>query len=168
MQIAHNKTILTKKDLVKMQWISVLKGCYLAVLFAVIFVLMAFRIRNGEFVFESWFFAAVGMAIIPVYFLIFAILIYKQNKKVAIETGFDYDFTDTKIIAVATDLIDFEKMEVTYPSIKKFSVEKKYIIVMIDKNTSFVIDKKGFDKEEDLNKVISLLKLKTQPSQKKR
>ena len=70
MQIAKNTTIVTKKDIKKMQYLALLKSSWIVAIFAVVFVLLAFRIVDGKFVFESVFFAVLGAITIPLYLII--------------------------------------------------------------------------------------------------
>ncbi len=168
MQIAKNRTVLTKKDVVAAQNLSILKSSWLVAIFAVVLVLMAFRIRNGQFVFESIFFAVVGAATLPIYFLIMEVLMIKQNKKLPKKTVFEYIFTDEGIIASASDEISTETFELKYSQIAKCKIDHKYIIIIIDKNTSMLVKKAGFENEGELEKIINLLKLKVVRQQKQK
>lgn len=168
MLIAKNKTVLTKKDVVAAQNLSLLKSSWLVAIFAVVFVLMAFRIRNGQFVFESIFFAVVGAAVLPLYFIVVKLLMMKQNKKLPQMTVFEYDFTDSGIIAAASDNINAETFEVKYSDIAKCKIDHKYIMIIIDKNSSLLVKKKGFENDGDLEKIINLLKLKVVKQPKKK
>lgn len=168
MQIAKNKTVLTKKDVVTAQNLSLLKSSWLVAIFAVVLVLMAFRIRNGQFVFESIFFAVVGAATLPVYFLVVKLLMMKQNKKLPQMTVFEYIFTDEGIIASASDQISTESFEIKYSQIAKCKIDHKYIMFIIDKNSTLLVKKAGFENESDLEKIINLLKLKVVKQQKQK
>ena len=156
-----NKTVITKKDVIKMQQISLLKSSWLVAIVAVALVLLAFRIRDGQFVFESVAFAVIGAAVLPLYFAIVEIMMAKQNKKLPLQTSIEYEFDSAVIKAIASDGGNSEKMEIKYSLIKKIAFDKRYITIMLDKSTSFLIDKKGFESEEDEKATEALLKAKT-------
>lgn len=159
MEIAKNKTELTKKDIFKMQNISLLKSSWIVLLFAAVLILMGFRIRNGAFVMESLFFVIVGAIVLPLYFLIVELIMLKQNKKLPPITVFEYTFTASEIIATASDTVHTESINIKYSQISKYKIEKDYITVLVDKNTSLLISQKGFQSEEEKEKAQKLLTL---------
>lgn len=168
MQIAKNTTVLTKKDIKKMQYLALLKSSWVVAIFAVVFVLLAFRVIDGKFVFESIFFAVLGAITIPLYFLIVIILMEKQNKRLPQKTIYEYEITDSEIIASANDGTTNEKLSIKIENITKFQSDKKYFTMMVDKNISLLMDKSGFELEEDASQVENLIKLKSKAFAKKR
>ena len=167
MQIAKNTTIITKNDIKKVQYISLLKSSWIIAIFAVVFVLLAFRVVDGKFVFESVFFAVLGAVSIPLYFAVVILLMNKQNKKLPAKTVYDYQITDNELSASANDGAHNETLTVKLDKILKFSQSKKYITIFVDKNTSLILDKNGFENDDQVAKTINLLNLKTKKPSKK-
>ncbi len=157
MQNIHNKTVITKKEIFKSQQIWLLKSLPIVLLVAAATVLLAFRIKEGSFVFESLPFAIIGGIITPFYILLVEILMAKQNKTLPDELVFEFDFDDFSIHACAIGQNALEKVEVKYSSIKKYKFEKKFINIFVDKNTSLLIANKGFDCEEDKKMVQNMI-----------
>lgn len=168
MQIAKNTTVLTKKDIKKMQYLALLKSSWIVAIFAVVFVLLAFRIVDGKFVFESVFFVVLGAITLPVYFIIVIILMEKQNKRLPQKTTYSYVITENEISATADDGSNNETISVKIENITKFQADKKYFTIIADKNISMLMAKSGFEKPEDAQQVENLIKLKARVFAKKR
>lgn len=168
MQIAKNTTVLTKKDIKKMQYLALLKSSWIVAIFAVVFVLLAFRIVDGKFVFESVFFVVLGAITLPVYFIIVIILMEKQNKRLPQKTTYTYVITENEISATADDGSNNETISVKIENITKFQADKKYFTIIADKNISMLMAKSGFEKPEDAQQVENLIKLKARVFAKKR
>ena len=145
MQIAKNTTVLTKKDIKKMQYLALLKSSWIVAIFAVVFVLLAFRIVDGKFVFESVFFVVLGAITLPVYFIIVIILMEKQNKRLPQKTTYSYVITENEISATADDGSNNETISVKIENITKFQADKKYFTIIADKNISMLMAKSGFE-----------------------
>lgn len=168
MQIAKNTTVLTKKDIKKMQYLALLKSSWIVAIFAVVFVLLAFRVVDGKFVFESVFFVVLGAITLPVYFIIVIILMEKQNKRLPQKTTYTYVITENEISATADDGSNNETISVKIENITKFQADKKYFTIIADKNISMLMAKSGFEKPEDAQQVENLIKLKARVFAKKR
>lgn len=168
MQIAKNTTVLTKKDIKKMQYLALLKSSWIVAIFAVVFVLLAFRIVDGKFVFESVFFVVLGAITLPIYFIIVIILMEKQNKRLPQKTTYSYVITENEISATADDGSNNETISVKIENITKFQADKKYFTIIADKNISMLMAKSGFEKPEDAQQVENLIKLKAKAFAKKR
>lgn len=168
MQIAKNTTVLTKKDIKKMQYLALLKSSWIVAIFAIVFVLLAFRIVDGKFVFESVFFVVLGAITLPVYFIIVIILMEKQNKRLPQKTTYTYVITENEISATADDGSNNETISVKIENITKFQADKKYFTIIADKNISMLMAKSGFEKPEDAQQVENLIKLKARVFAKKR
>ena len=168
MQIAKNTTVLTKKDIKKMQYLALLKSSWIVAIFAIVFVLLAFRIVDGKFVFESVFFVVLGAITLPVYFIIVIILMEKQNKRLPQKTTYTYVITENEISATADDGSNNETISVKIENITKFQADKKYFTIIADKNISMLMAKSGFEKPEDAQQVENLIKLKAKAFAKKR
>lgn len=168
MQIAKNTTVLTKKDIKKMQYLALLKSSWIVAIFAVVFVLLAFRVVDGKFVFESVFFVVLGAITLPVYFIIVIILMEKQNKRLPQKTTYTYVITENEISATADDGSNNETISVKIENITKFQADKKYFTIIADKNISMLMAKSGFEKPEDAQQVENLIKLKARAFAKKR
>ncbi len=168
MQIAKNTTVLTKKDIKKMQYLALLKSSWIVAIFAVVFVLLAFRIVDGKFVFESVFFVVLGAITLPIYFIIVIILMEKQNKRLPQKTTYTYVITENEISATADDGSNNETISVKIENITKFQADKKYFTIIADKNISMLMAKSGFEKPEDAQQVENLIKLKAKAFAKKR
>lgn len=167
MQIAKNTTVLTKKDIKKMQYLALLKSSWIVAIFAVVFVLLAFRIVDGKFVFESVFFVVLGAITLPIYFIIVIILMEKQNKRLPQKTTYTYVITENEISATADDGSNNETISVKIENITKFQADKKYFTIIADKNISMLMAKSGFEKPEDAQQVENLIKLKAKAFAKK-
>lgn len=167
MQIAKNTTVLTKKDIKKMQYLALLKSSWIVAIFAVVFVLLAFRVVDGKFVFESVFFVVLGAITLPVYFIIVIILMEKQNKRLPQKTTYTYVITENEISATADDGSNNETISVKIENITKFQADKKYFTIIADKNISMLMAKSGFEKPEDAQQVENLIKLKAKAFAKK-
>lgn len=167
MIIGFNKTVLTKKEIVKQQNIALLKSSWLVLIFAVVLILLAFRVRNGQFVLDSIFFIVVGALTLPFYFILVKIIMYKQNKKLPHETSFSYIFTDSDIQVTISAESKEEKFTLNLNMIKKVKFEKKYIVIYFDKNALFFVNKKGFENEQDMSKIVKLLNLRYAENNKK-
>lgn len=168
MQIAKNTTVLTKKDIKKMQYLALLKSSWIVAIFAIVFVLLAFRIVDGKFVFESVFFVVLGAITLPVYFIIVIILMEKQNKRLPQKTTYTYVITENEISATADDGSNNETISVKIENITKFQADKKYFTIIADKNISMLMAKSGFEKPEDAQQVENLIKLKAKAFAKKK
>ncbi len=168
MQIAKNTTVLTKKDIKKMQYLALLKSSWIVAIFAVVFVLLAFRVVDGKFVFESVFFVVLGAITLPVYFIIVIILMEKQNKRLPQKTTYSYVITEKEISATADDGSNNEAISVKIENITKFQADKKYFTIIADKNISMLMAKSGFEKPEDAQQVENLIKLKARVFAKKK
>lgn len=168
MQIAKNTTVLTKKDIKKMQYLALLKSSWIVAIFAVVFVLLAFRVVDGKFVFESVFFVVLGAITLPIYFIIVIILMEKQNKRLPQKTTYTYVITENEISATADDGSNNETISVKIENITKFQADKKYFTIIADKNISMLMAKSGFEKPEDAQQVENLIKLKAKAFAKKR
>lgn len=168
MQIAKNTTIVTKKDIKKMQYIALLKSSWIVAIFAVVFVLLAFRIVDGKFVFESVFFAVLGAITIPLYLIIVIILMERQNKRLPQKTVYTYQITDTEISATADDGTNNESASVKIENVTKFQKDKKYFTLVADKTITLLMARSGFEKPEDEEQVENLIKLKSKAFTKKR
>lgn len=168
MQIAKNTTVLTKKDIKKMQYLALLKSSWIVAIFAVVFVLLAFRIVDGKFVFESVFFVVLGAITLPIYFIIVIILMEKQNKRLPQKTTYTYVITENEISATADDGSNNETISVKIENITKFQADKKYFTIIADKNISMLMAKSGFEKPEDAQQVENLIKLKAKAFAKKK
>lgn len=168
MQIAKNTTVLTKKDIKKMQYLALLKSSWIVAIFAIVFVLLAFRVVDGKFVFESVFFVVLGAITLPVYFIIVIILMEKQNKRLPQKTTYTYVITENEISATADDGSNNETISVKIENITKFQADKKYFTIIADKNISMLMAKSGFEKPEDAQQVENLIKLKARVFAKKR
>lgn len=168
MQIAKNTTVLTKKDIKKMQYLALLKSSWIVAIFAVVFVLLAFRVVDGKFVFESVFFVVLGAITLPIYFIIVIILMEKQNKRLPQKTTYSYVITENEISATADDGSNNETISVKIENITKFQADKKYFTIIADKNISMLMAKSGFEKPEDAQQVENLIKLKARVFAKKR
>ena len=168
MQIAKNTTVLTKKDIKKMQYLALLKSSWIVAIFAVVFVLLALRIVDGKFVFESVFFVVLGAITLPIYFIIVIILMEKQNKRLPQKTTYTYVITENEISATADDGSNNETISVKIENITKFQADKKYFTIIADKNISMLMAKSGFEKPEDAQQVENLIKLKARVFAKKR
>lgn len=167
MQIAKNTTVLTKKDIKKMQYLALLKSSWIVAIFAIVFVLLAFRVVDGKFVFESVFFVVLGAITLPVYFIIVIILMEKQNKRLPQKTTYTYVITENEISATADDGSNNETISVKIENITKFQADKKYFTIIADKNISMLMAKSGFEKPEDAQQVENLIKLKAKAFAKK-
>lgn len=167
MQIAKNTTVLTKKDIKKMQYLALLKSSWIVAIFAIVFVLLAFRVVDGKFVFESVFFVVLGAITLPVYFIIVIILMEKQNKRLPQKTTYTYVITENEISATADDGSNNEAISVKIENITKFQADKKYFTIIADKNISMLMAKSGFEKPEDTQQVENLIKLKAKAFAKK-
>lgn len=168
MQIAKNTTVLTKKDIKKMQYLALLKSSWIVAIFAIVFVLLAFRVVDGKFVFESVFFVVLGAITLPIYFIIVIILMEKQNKRLPQKTTYSYVITENEISATADDGSNNETISVKIENITKFQADKKYFTIIADKNISMLMAKSGFEKPEDAQQVENLIKLKARVFAKKR
>ena len=168
MQIAKNTTVLTKKDIKKMQYLALLKSSWIVAIFAIVFVLLAFRIVDGKFVFESVFFVVLGAITLPIYFIIVIILMEKQNKRLPQKTTYSYVITESEISATADDGSNNETISVKIENITKFQADKKYFTIIADKNISMLMAKSGFEKPEDAQQVENLIKLKAKAFAKKK
>ena len=168
MQIAKNTTVLTKKDIKKMQYLALLKSSWIVAIFAVVFVLLAFRVVDGKFVFESVFFVVLGAITLPIYFIIVIILMEKQNKRLPQKTTYSYVITENEISATADDGSNNETISVKIENITKFQADKKYFTIIADKNISMLMAKSGFEKPEDAQQVENLIKLKARIFAKKK
>lgn len=164
MEIANNTTIITKKQIKRMQQAELFKGSWLVALIAAILILSAFRIRNGQFVFESITFAVLGGISYPLYIMIVEILMAKHNKLIPEVMTYIFIFTNSEILAFANNGKDSEKVALPYNKIPRYSIGKKFINIYISKNATLMIDKAGFENEGDCKKIENLLKLKVTPS----
>lgn len=160
MHIASNETILTKKDILRMQNISILKSCWIVAIFAVAFVLLAFRVRDGQFVFESVFFVVLGAITLPGYFVILKLLMLKQNKLIPLATKYDYDFFDDRVEVQASSGEASERLSAKFADMKGYKATKKYLLLSVDKNITLYVSKAGFAQPEELEKLEKLLALK--------
>lgn len=168
MYIASNKTVLTKRDILNFQNLSILKSSWIVAIFAVAFVLLAFRVRDGQFVFESVFFVVIGAALLPVYFIVVKAILAKQNKHIPPQTTYVYNFFDSHIEVFASDGTHTEQLASNYNEMKGFKAQKKYIQIVVDKSVTLFIKKSGFEEKEDVAKVENLLALKIINDKKKK
>lgn len=167
MEIAHNTTILTRSKVFKMQQLTLLRSAWIVAIFAVAIVLMAFRVVDGEFVFKSIFFAVVGACVIPAYFIIAEIVLYKRAQKLHKVVTYKFVFTDkclniTEIVENKTD-----SLSVDYSRLTDYKFGKEYIFIVAYKDSLIVISKSGFESDEEEKQVENLLKLKVQKGKKK-
>ena len=160
MHISFNKTTLSKREILNFQNLSILKSSWLVAVFAVAFVLLAFRIRNGEFVFESVFFVVLGAVLYPAYFIIVKLFMLKQNKNIPQSTTYTYEFFDKELFVLASDGVHTEKLTVRYDSAKGYANKKKYLLLFVDKSVTLFVSKNGFIETEDLKKIENLFDLK--------
>ena len=167
MQLGTNETVLTKKDIIKLQNLSILKSSWIVAIFAVVFVLLAFRIKDGQLVFESIFFAVIGAITYPAYFVIIKLILIKQNKRIPQKTTYLYQFFDDRIISSATDGIVSEQFISKYTDIKNYKINKKYIQIDIEKNVSLLVDKQSFTNPSEQERIEKLLAMKISSARKK-
>ena len=160
MLIASNETDLTKKDVFRMQKLSILKSSWMVVIFAVAFVLLAFRIQNGQFVFESVFFVVLGAITLPLYFVVVKLLMAKQNKRIPELTKYVYNFFDDHIDVEASSGGMSEKLTVRLSDIKGYKSSKNRFLLVIDKNITLFINKSGFKDTTDQTRLEKLFELK--------
>ncbi len=160
MLIASNETVLTKKDVLRMQNLSILKSSWMVAIFAIAFVLLAFRIQNGQFVFESVFFAVLGGITLPLYFVVVKLLMAKQNKRIPDLTKYAYNFFDDHIDVEASSGGITEKLSVKLNDIKDYKSTKNKFFLVIDKNITLFINKEGFKDATEQTKLEKLFELK--------
>lgn len=160
MLIASNETVLTKKEILRMQNISILRSCWMVAIFAVVFVLLAFRIENGQFVFESVFFAVLGAITLPLYFVVVKLLMSKQNKHIPALTKYKYNFFDDRVDVEASNGERSEKLSVKLCDVKDYKSTKNKFLLIVDKNITLFINKSGFASLEEQTKLEKLFALK--------
>lgn len=167
MHIASNKTLLSRKQLFKLQNLAILKYLWIIAICAVLLVVLAFDIEGGKIVFSSLTCAILGGAIIPIYVFSLQITCAIKNRKLPQVMTYIYEISDTSISAKAIDQDLVEEVKYNISSMVAYQVDKNYITIAVDKTASMIIDKNGFSDPEEAEKVIALLEEKI-PSKRKR
>lgn len=167
MHIASNKTLLSRKQLFKLQNIAILKNLWIVAICAVALVILAFDIEEGKIIFSSLAFAILGGTVIPLYVFLVQIICLIKNKKLPPVTTYTFEITDTQISAKAIDQDLVEEVKYNISSMLAYRVDRNYITIAVDKTSSMIMDKNGFENEGEAEKVIALLEEKI-PSKHKR
>lgn len=167
MHIASNTTKLSRKQLFKLQNISILKNLWIVAICAVTLVILAFDIQDGKIVFSSILCASIGAALIPIYVFTVQIICVIKNKKLPPVTTYTFEITESQIIAKASDGSLEEELKKNFSDMLKYRVDKNYITIAVDKYSTIIMDKNGFETPEECDKVMKLLEEKI-PSKRAR
>lgn len=167
MHIASNKTLLSRKQLFKLQNLVILKNVWIVAICAAALVILAFDFEEGKLIFSSLTCAILGGALIPFYIFLVQIICVIKNKKLPKVTTYEFEITDTQISAKAIDQDLVEEVKYNISSMVAYRVDKNYITIAVDKASSMIMDKNGFENEGEAEKVIALLEEKI-PSKRKR
>lgn len=167
MHIASNKTLLSRKQLFKLQNLAILKNLWIVAICAVALVVLAFDIKEGQIIFSSLTCAIIGGALVPIYVFTVQIICAIKNKKLPPVTTYLFEITDTYISAKAIDQDLVEEVKCDIANILDYRIDKNFITIAVDKTSTMIIDKNGFENEGEAEKVIALLEEKI-PSKHKR
>lgn len=168
MHIASNKTLLSRKQLFKLQNIAILKNLWIVAICAVALVILAFDIEEGKIIFSSLAFAILGGTVIPLYVFLVQIICLIKNKKMPPVTTYLFEITDTQISAKAIDQDLVEEVKYNISSMLAYRVDRNYITIAVDKTSSMIMDKRGFENEGEAEKVIALLEEKISNKHKRK
>lgn len=167
MHIASNKTLLSRKQLFKLQNIAILKNLWMVLICAAAFVLLSFDIADGKILFSSPIYTIIGGALIPLYIFLIQIICLIKNNKLPKVTTYQFEITDTQILAKAIDQDLIEEVKHSISNLLAYRIDKNYITIAVDKTSSMIIDKRGFENPDEAEKVIALLEEKI-PNKRKR
>lgn len=167
MHIASNTTKLSRKQLFKLQNISILKNLWIVAICAVTLVILAFDIQDGKIVFSSILCATIGASLIPIYVFTVQIICVIKNKKLPPVTTYTFEITESQIIAKASDGSLEEELKKNISDMLKYRIDKNYITIAVDKYSTIIMDKNGFETPEECDKVMKLLEEKI-PSKRAR
>lgn len=167
MHIASNKTLLSRRQLFKLQNLAILKNLWVVLVCAAAFVLLSFDIVDGKILFSSPVYAIIGGSLIPLYVFLVQIICLIKNNKLPKVTTYQFEITDTQIFAKAVDQDLVEEANYNISSLLAYRVDKNYITIAADKTSSMIIDKSGFSNLGEVEKVIALLEEKI-PNKRKR
>lgn len=143
MEIAKNKTTLTKKMLVAFQNREVFMKSWVIALCAIALIIVSFRIVDGRIVLNSIPFLVIGCVAYPVYIGIVKLLFYKQNKTF-IPVTIEYTFTETVIKLDGVSELGRETTEIPYSSLSRVRITKKYTFLYLNKTSALVLDNSCF------------------------
>lgn len=166
MHVASNKTLLSRKQLFKLQNLAILKNLWIVAICAVAVAVLSFDIEEGVIVFGRPIFAIIGGLLLPLYVFSIQIMCAIKNKKLPLVTTYLFEITDTYISAKAIDQDLVEEVKYNISGMLAYQIDKNFITIAVDKTSTMIMDKNGFENEGEAEKVISLLEEKI-PSKRK-
>lgn len=143
MEIAKNKTTLTKKMLVAFQNRELFLKSWVIAVCALALIVISFRIDGGKIVLNSIPLLVIGCVAYPAYIGIVKLLFYKQNKSF-IPVTIEYTFTESVIKLDGVSEMGREVAELPYNSLIKIKMTKKYTFLYINKTSALVLDNNCF------------------------
>ena len=143
MEIAKNKTTLTKKMLFAFQNREIFRKSWTILICALAIILVSFTIVDGKIVLKSLPFLIIGALAYPLYIGILEIIFLIQNKSF-IQVTVEYTFKENSIFLEGTSKLGNETSEVFYSNIYKVAFSKKYTYIYINKISAFVLDNNSF------------------------
>ena len=164
--IMENKTNFTKEGFSQMNKEVAKKSYYLVFICEAILL----AIDVWLYISKSWAFAIIASVLIVIYPFILKFsasshisknfLMYENAYKNA---GYDYAFYETRMTLHFTygdDPNNFQDGEVPYTSIYYVIENNDFLFIFISANQAYIVDKKGFEEEGDVPRLLDLLKSK--------
>lgn len=155
MELAKNKTTLTKKMLIGFQNREIFKRSWVIALCALALIVVSFKIVDGQIVLASIPFLVIGCVAYPLYIGILELIFYKQNKSFSPVT-IEYTFTEKTVKLYGTSSLGEETTELPYSNLEKIVFTKKYIYLYINKTSALLVDNGCFE-SGSVEKIRSLL-----------
>lgn len=143
MEIAKNKTTLTKKMLFAFQNREIFKKSWVILICALALIVVSFRIVDGKLVLNSIPFLVIGCLAYPLYIGILELFFIKQNKTFTTVT-IEYTFQTDSILLDGTSVYGKETSELFYSKLEKIVFTKKYIYIYINKTSALLVDTSSF------------------------
>lgn len=143
MEIAKNKTTLTKKMLFAFQNKEIFKRSWVIIICALALIVVSFRVVDGKLVLNSIPFLVIGSLAYPLYIGILELVFIKQNKAF-VPVTIEYSFQTDSIKLDGTSAYGRETSELFYSKLEKIVFTKKYIYLYINKTSALLVDNSSF------------------------